>query len=77
MGATLDAIHLDMPLMAQIGTTATTGALIGALVTCQIAITDRSQLITAFHSLVSVKGIWSSGFSRRDPMVMGRWVTNV
>ncbi len=57
MAATLGAIHLDMPLITQIGATMGTGGLIGALVARRIAITDLPQLVAAFHSLVGMAAV--------------------
>lgn len=55
--ATLGSIHLDMPLITQIGTTMGTGGLIGAIVARRIAITDLPQLVAAFHSLVGMAAV--------------------
>jgi NAD(P) transhydrogenase len=57
LAATLGSVHLDMPLMTQIGTMMGTGGLIGALVARRIAITDLPQLVAAFHSLVGMAAV--------------------
>ncbi|CAM4799862.1 unnamed protein product [Rotaria magnacalcarata] len=57
LAATLGAIHLDMPLVTQIGTTMATGGLLGAIVARRIAITDLPQLVAAFHSLVGMAAV--------------------
>jgi len=57
LSATLGSIHLDMPLITQIGTTMGTGALIGSIVARRIAITDLPQLVAAFHSLVGMAAV--------------------
>ncbi|CAF3468900.1 unnamed protein product [Rotaria sp. Silwood1] len=57
LAATLGAIHLDMPLITQIGTTMATGTTFGALVARRIAITDLPQLVAAFHSLVGMAAV--------------------
>ncbi|CAF2756626.1 unnamed protein product [Rotaria sp. Silwood2] len=57
LAATLGAIHLDMPLITQIGTIMTTGVSLGALVARRIAITDLPQLVAAFHSLVGMAAV--------------------
>lgn len=57
LAATLGSIHLDMPLITQIGTTMGTGGLLGAIVARRIAITDLPQLVAAFHSLVGMAAV--------------------
>ncbi|CAF0791898.1 unnamed protein product [Adineta steineri] len=57
LAATLGSIHLDMPLITQIGATMGTGGLLGALVARRIAITDLPQLVAAFHSLVGMAAV--------------------
>ena len=57
LAATLGAIHLDMPLITQIGTTMGLGGAIGAMVARRIAITDLPQLVAAFHSLVGMAAV--------------------
>jgi NAD(P) transhydrogenase len=57
LAATLGAIHLDMPLITQIGATMGTGGLLGAIVARRIAITDLPQLVAAFHSLVGMAAV--------------------
>ncbi|CAF1023458.1 unnamed protein product [Rotaria sordida] len=57
LAATLGGIQLDMPLVTQIGSTMSTGIVLGALIARRIAITDLPQLVAAFHSLVGMAAV--------------------